>query len=90
MEAWRQRRAKGKKLVQQNEPNLDLTPTGLLMEGVSTQMPAQGQMSVIGMLQRTKRLMRFGHSDKLAAWSNSDMGRCERAAVCLGCTSEYS
>jgi hypothetical protein len=37
MEAWRQRRrAKGKKLVQQNEPNLDLTPTGLLMEGVST------------------------------------------------------
>ena len=54
MEAWRQRRrAKGKKLVQQNEPNLDLTPTGLLMEGDFTQIPPRfGKMSVIGIFQQ--------------------------------------
>jgi hypothetical protein len=30
---------KRKKLVQQNETRIDLTPTGLLMEGDSAQIP---------------------------------------------------
>jgi len=38
MEAWRQRRtAERKHLEEQNEIRIDLTPTGLLMEGFNTQ-----------------------------------------------------
>ncbi len=46
MEGWRQWRLGGrKKLVQRKNKRTNLTPTGLLMEGVYTQNPS---VSVIG------------------------------------------
>jgi hypothetical protein len=58
MEGWRQWRLGGRKnLVQRKNERTDLTPTGLLMEGVYTQNPV---VSEIEIFQQLRSLMRDG------------------------------
>jgi hypothetical protein len=60
MEAWRQRRSGEKKeLVEQNENRIHLTPPGLLMEGVNTQIPIRCD-SVHNSFVRMMRVIAFG------------------------------
>ena len=59
MEAWRQWRAgEKKKLVEHNEKRIDLTPTGLLMEGDYTQNPDLESMSVMAIFHQLSPTLR--------------------------------
>jgi hypothetical protein len=48
---------KKKKLREQHETRIPLTPTGLLMEGDSTPNPRERKMSEIGIFRQSKPLL---------------------------------